>query len=646
MPDLSGKTLGQYKIIKPIGQGGMATIYLAQQPSVRREVAIKVLSSPLQENVSFIKRFSQEVDVIAHLQHPQIIPVHDFGEQGDQIYIVMAYMRGGTLAERIDQAPKGLPDQETLRLFDLISEGLDYAHAKDVVHRDLKPNNILMDENNHPYIADFGLAKLTEGKIELTNTMMTGTAAYMAPEIAQSGKSTKRADIYALGIILFEMLTGRLPFQGETPYKMLSAHIHQPVPNIRAFRPDLPQAVQAVLDQALAKNPVNRFAKATEMAAALKLAMNTSSGITASKAIRENRQFNPRSIFVQSPRLWMIALAVAALSGTLILTTQFTKNNETVTQSDDPTEHLAQAITTSNGATQWTYGCLGDANIAIVDLGCREIKVAVENRILPYNYIFLETNQPGGMDYDMWWEICFRLHCQPVFIEEKWETLLDEVSKGNYDATSEGITITEKRKETLDFSISYLNIEQRLVVRKGETRFSNISEFLANNELLVGALKDSTNYEIAQQYIPEDRIRTYKEYSTVFYALATGDIDAAIADQVEGQSTISGIEFQQANNLKFIGTSLSSDQFGVAFTKDSDLVEPVNMALQDMRAQGLLDELIVRYFGPGFNVTYNDIDLGAHEQPPHLDTRRMFQMMPNTAEVILKIISRHICMIC
>ncbi|HXQ39113.1 MAG TPA: serine/threonine-protein kinase, partial [Anaerolineales bacterium] len=263
MPDLSGKILGQYQIIKPIGQGGMAKIYLAYQPSVKREVAIKVLSPAFQEKGSFLKQFSQEVEVIAHLQHPQIIPVYDFGEQDDEMYIVMAYIRGGSLADRIDKASKGLPDQDTIRLLELIAEGLDFAHSKEIVHRDLKSNNILIDENNHPYIADFGLAKLTEGKLELTNTMMTGTAAYMAPEIAQTGKSTKRADIYALGIILFEMLTGSLPFQGETPYKMLSAHVHQPIPDIRKFRPDLPKAIQAVIEQALAKNPINRFAKAT-----------------------------------------------------------------------------------------------------------------------------------------------------------------------------------------------------------------------------------------------------------------------------------------------------------------------------------------------------------------------------------------------
>jgi polar amino acid transport system substrate-binding protein len=407
----------------------------------------------------------------------------------------------------------------------------------------------------------------------------------------------------------YEMLAGRLPFEGETPYKMLSAHIHEPVPNIRKFRRDLPQEVQPVLERALAKNPVNRFATAPEFAAALRLAMNTSGRLSEKKW-----SFIPRNSFLRSPRLWLVSLTAVLLVGTLFVTSRFQRNNQSATVPVDPTEHIAQAVMDSSGVTHWTFGCLGDSTGALVDLDCREIKIAVENRILPYNYIFLETNRPGGMDYDMWWEICTRLHCQPVFIEEKWETLLDEVSKGNYDAASEGITITQERRETLNFSISYLNIEQRLVVRKGETRFSNINEFLENGDLVAGALEDSTNLDAAKLYIPEDRIKTYKEFSTVFYALATSDIDAAIADQVEGQSTVSGIELQQAVKLEFIGTSLSSDQFGVVFPKGSDLVGPVNKALQNLRAQGILDELIARYFGPGFSVTYNDIDLGTHGQ--------------------------------
>ena len=611
MSDLSGKTLGQYQVIKPIGQGGMAKIYLAYQPSVKREVAIKVMSSPIQESAGSIKRFAQEVEVIAHLQHPQIIPVYDFGEHGDQVYIVMAYIRGGTLADRIEQAPNGLPNDEIIRLLDLIAEGLDYAHAKGIVHRDLKPNNILMDESSHPYIADFGLAKLTEGKIELTNTMMTGTAAYMAPEIAQSGKSTKRADIYAIGIILFEMLTSRLPFQGETPYKMLSAHINQSIPKIHKFRPDLPETVQSVMDKVLAKDPVTRFATTGELTNAFKNAIHSGGQTTAPI---EKQHATSGSKYILSARSWIIIAAVVMLAGILALASRFTKNNVPAAQSNNPTEHIAEAMPSSTGGAQWTYGCLGNGESALVDLGCRRIRIAVENRILPYNFIYLKTNEPGGMDYDMWWEICSRLHCQPVFIEQKWETMLDEVSAGKYDAASEGITITDDRRKTHEFSVGYLNIEQRLVVRRDESRFANMSEFLANTDLVAGALANSTNLTVAKQYIPAERIKSYQEYSTVFYALTTGDIDAAIADQVEGETTVSGIDFQQAINLEFIGTSLSSDQFGVVFPKGSDLVEPINKALQDMRVQGVLDTLISRYFGLSFNVTYNDVGLGAYGQ--------------------------------
>jgi polar amino acid transport system substrate-binding protein len=610
MPHLGGKTLGQYQLIESIGQGGMAEIYRAYQPSVKRDVVVKVLSHTLRDEPSFAKQFTQEVDVIAHLQHPQIIPVYDFGQHEDDLYIVMAYMRGGTLADRIDHSQGGLPDEETIRLIDLIANGLDYAHSKDIVHRDLKPNNILMDEQNNPYIADFGLAKFTEGKLELTNTMMTGTAAYMAPEIAQSGKSTKRSDIYALGIILFEMLTGKQPYQGKTPYKVLSAHLHQPIPKIHEFRPDLPEVMQIVIDKALAKEPADRFARARDLAATFKLAMRTPNPLPLQKEKGAAKsQWAPNI----SRGLLAIAIIILAVAGVFAIT-RSNQTQRSATQANNPTVHIAHAMTTASGGPGWTFGCLGESNRALVDLGCKEISIAVENHILPYNYIFNETTQPGGMDYDMWWEICFRLHCQPIFIEQKWETLLTRVSESGYDAASEGITITDERKQMLDFSISYLNIEQRLVGRKGESRFTNISEFLANSELLVGVLEKSTNFEAAKKYIPAERIRTYKEYSTVFYALTTGDIDAAIADQVEGEITVSGIDFQQAVNLEFIGTSLSSDQFGIVFPKDSNLVDPVNQALQDMRVQGVLDELIARYFGKDFNVTYNDIGLGAYGQ--------------------------------
>ena len=611
MPQLSGKSLGQYQLIEPIGSGGTAQIYRAYQPSVKRDVVVKVLSPSFQDDPDFVQRFKQEVDLIAHLQHPQIIHVYDFGEQDGDIFIVMAYMRGGTLADRIGQSQGGLPDDESIRLFSLIAKGMDFAHTKGIVHRDLKPSNILMDETGNPYLADFGLAKFTEGKIELTNTMMTGTAAYMAPEIAREGKSTKRADIYALGVILFEMLTGKLPYEGKTPYKVLSAHVNQPIPRIKDIRSDLPDAVQDVIDKAIAKEPEDRFASAEEMALAIRSALSMWDTTPALVRVGQARSWN---VPFQAKWILIALIVTLIIAGIVFGALRFFKGDEVSSQPENPTVHIAQPFTSPSGDTQWMFGCLGDGESALVDLDCREIKVAVENRILPYNYIFIETNQPGGMDYDMWWEICMRLHCQPVFIEEKWESLLDKISAGEYDASSEGITITDERKHVLDFSISYLNIEQRLVVRKGESRFTKISEFVANPVLLIGALEDSTNLEVAKQYIPENRIRTYKEYSTVFYALTTGDIDAAIADQVEGETTVSGIDFQQAINLEFTGNSLSSDQFGIVFPKNSDLVEPVNKALQDMRAQGVLESLVARYFGTNFNVTYNDIGLGAYGQ--------------------------------
>jgi len=610
MSHLAGKALGQYQILELIGQGGMAEIYRAYQPSVKREVVVKVLLDALRDNDAFVEQFLHEVEVIAHLQHPQIIPVYDFGQHEEELYIVMAYLRGGTLADRIDQSPHGLPDEETIHMIELISDALDYAHSKEIVHRDLKPNNILMDERNHPYVADFGLAKFTEGKLELTNTMMTGTAAYMAPEIARMGKSTKRSDIYALGIMLFEMLTGKQPYQGKTPYKVLSAHVHDPIPKIRELRPDLPAAIQPVIDQALAKEPADRFASAHEMATACKAALR--SPVPAPDSQQTIKPELPKVL--PGPRSFLTMALVAVVLAGVFFASRFEKKPGTPAPAENPTEHIAHLTTTSNGNPQWTFGCLGEGQTALVDLDCREIKVAVENRILPYNFIFTRTRQPGGMDYDMWWEICSRLHCQPVFMEEKWESIIDGVRTGLYDSASEGITITEQRRTTLDFSAGYLNVEQRLVVRKGENRFSNIKEFVANGDFVVGALADSTNFDAAKKYVPEARIRTYKEYSTIFYALTTGEIDAAIADQVEGQITVTGIDFQQAIKLEFIGNSLSSDQFGVVFPKDSDLVGPVNEAIQDMRAQGMLDTLIARYFGKDFRVTYNDIGLGAYGQ--------------------------------
>jgi polar amino acid transport system substrate-binding protein len=247
-------------------------------------------------------------------------------------------------------------------------------------------------------------------------------------------------------------------------------------------------------------------------------------------------------------------------------------------------------------------GCLGTADAAVVDLNCQEITIAVENAYLPFNYISLETGEPGGWDYDAWEEICTRLHCIPVFVEAAWDGMIQAVSDGQFDAAGDGITITPARAEVVDFSIGYINIQQRLLVRKGETRFDSIEAFAAS-DLVMGTQTNTTNYETATEYLSEDRIKAFEQFPFAVQALLSGDVDAVIIDEVVGM----GYMGENAENLDLIGPAISSDELGFVFPLGSSLVDPVNQALQSMMADGFLSELNVRYFGPAFDITYDDI---------------------------------------
>lgn len=248
-------------------------------------------------------------------------------------------------------------------------------------------------------------------------------------------------------------------------------------------------------------------------------------------------------------------------------------------------------------------GCLGTAEDALVDLECREITIAVENAYLPFNYISSETGEPGGWDYDAWNDICTRLHCTPIFQEAAWETLIQGVSEGQYDVGADGITITDERAEIVDFSDGYISIQQRLLVLKGEARFSSIEEFVEQPELILGTQANTTNYETAAQYLSEDRIKAFEQFPFAVQALISGDVDAVIIDQVAGM----GYMGENAEELDFVGPSISSDELGFFFPKGSELVDPVNQAIAAMLEDGTLYEINVRYFGPDFDVTNDDI---------------------------------------
>ena len=268
MEDLSGAQLGPYRVLAPLGEGGMAAVYKAYQPGLDREVALKILPRQLASDPEFVKRFEQEARLIAKLQHPHILPVIDYGQAEGYSYIVMPFLRAGTLATLLEGKP--LPVAEVVRLISQVGEALDYAHAHGVVHRDIKPSNVLLDERSNCLLTDFGIARLVEATAKLTATgTVLGTPSYMSPEQAQGGRVDQRSDIYSLGIILYELATGRVPFRAETPLAVLMKHVQDPLPPPRSLNPAISQALERVILKALAKSPEDRFATAGEMVRAL-----------------------------------------------------------------------------------------------------------------------------------------------------------------------------------------------------------------------------------------------------------------------------------------------------------------------------------------------------------------------------------------
>jgi serine/threonine protein kinase len=272
MTDLVGQSLGQYQVVEEIGRGGMATVYRARQTSVGRDVAIKVLPRSLTHESNFLQRFYREVEIVAHLQHPHILSVYDFGEYEEMPYIVMAYLTGGTLADWIGRGP--MPLDTVSRVLKEMADALDYAHSKGIIHRDFKPSNVLLDEQGNTYLSDFGLARASESSGNMTGTGILGTPSYMAPEQAEPNELTHAADVYALGVTLFQMISGKVPFEAPTPLGVLLAHVTQPIPNIQKLRNELAPEIQTVIDRSLAKSVNERYPSAGALANAFNNALD------------------------------------------------------------------------------------------------------------------------------------------------------------------------------------------------------------------------------------------------------------------------------------------------------------------------------------------------------------------------------------
>ncbi len=267
---MTPKQIGRYEIERRIGRGGMAVIFLARDPLMKRLVAIKVLPGQLNQDPKFRTRFQREVEVVASLEHPAIVPVHDFGEQDDQPYFVMRYMPGGSLRERLRKGT--LSVTATAEIIRQIAPGLDAAHRKGIIHRDIKPGNILFDSNDTAYLGDFGIVKLGTASATFTGSAVLGTPSYMSPELARGDQDIDgRSDIYALGVLIFRMWTGVLPYTATTPMGIAMKHITDPVPRLLDYKPDLPPACQALISIAMAKDRKDRFETATALSQVLDL---------------------------------------------------------------------------------------------------------------------------------------------------------------------------------------------------------------------------------------------------------------------------------------------------------------------------------------------------------------------------------------
>jgi serine/threonine protein kinase len=318
---MQGKDIGRYHILEPLGEGGMADVYKAFDTHLEAEVAVKVIridELPPKLLARTLKRFEREAKSLARLNHPNIVNVTDYGEFEGKPYLVMPYIQSGTLKEMLKG--KAMRWQDAAQRLIPIAKALGYAHQQEMIHRDVKPSNILITTTGEPILTDFGVAKIIDDNatMDLTGTHATvGTPEYMAPEQVTAKTVDHRADIYALGVVFYEMVTGRKPFQADTPMAVLFKHASEPLPRPTQFAPKLPKRVEQILLKTLAKDPVNRYQNMAEFVAALESVVNEKSAQKDSKRKsklsikwKSRKEKEPDSIGAPKWIWWIILMGI------------------------------------------------------------------------------------------------------------------------------------------------------------------------------------------------------------------------------------------------------------------------------------------------------------------------------------------------
>lgn len=268
-----GEIIGPYKIVEQLGRGGMANVYKAYHANLDRHVAVKVLLPSFLEDPNFLARFEREAKVVARLEHPNIIPVYDYSKHNDRPYLVMKYVEGYTLKGWV--RAKGMTPDEGIRIIEAIGSGLSYAHKKGILHRDIKPSNVMITAEGDVFLADFGLARIASaGESTISADVMIGTPQYISPEQARGDVNLdNRADIYSLGVLVYELVVGQVPFSSSTPMSIVHAHMYKPLPFPREVNPNVPHSVEQVLLKALAKERDDRYESVDDFVEAFKQAV-------------------------------------------------------------------------------------------------------------------------------------------------------------------------------------------------------------------------------------------------------------------------------------------------------------------------------------------------------------------------------------
>lgn len=274
---VSGQMIGEYQLVSVIGRGGMGIVYRAYQPRLQRYVALKVLPTNLAMDPSFVERFNREAYLASSLDHPHIVPIYDFGNDRGMYFIAMRLIEGNSLQALVEKSG-ALSPARTLAILSQVASALDFAHQRKIIHRDVKPSNILIDQNGNAILTDFGLAKAIGGS-RVSSSGIVGTVGYMSPEQIENKPLGAASDIYALGLVAYEMLTGRLPFQGDSLAVILHQQVYNTPPPMRRFKPHFTPAMDEVMRRVLAKLPEQRYTSAGEFVAALRAAMQDTSTV-------------------------------------------------------------------------------------------------------------------------------------------------------------------------------------------------------------------------------------------------------------------------------------------------------------------------------------------------------------------------------